>query len=115
MDLLGTYSNHDLQGSLTRLTEKLAAVRASGGPRRRPESRRQRPRRPGWVLKAIVQVLTDQEPMQAKAIYAAVEALLGEPVRWCSVKAALAGNVGGPAPRFVKVARGRYKLATGRP
>jgi len=49
--------------------------------------------------------------MQAKAIHAAVEVLLGEPVRWASVKAALAGNVSGVSPRFVRVARGRYKLS----
>jgi hypothetical protein len=62
-------------------------------------------------VETIVRVLADrQEPMQAKAIHSAVEALLGEPVRWCSVKAALAGNVAGPAPRFVRVARGRYGL-----
>lgn len=67
-------------------------------------------------MEAVVRVLADrQEPMQAKAIHAAVEALLGEPVRWCSVKATLAGNVAGPSPRFVRVARGRYMLATGRP
>ncbi len=76
MDLLGHYSNHDLQGSLVRLAKKLAALRASGGPRRRPESRRQRARRPGWVLNAVVQVLTDRgEPMRAKDIHIAVEAL----------------------------------------
>ena len=39
-----------------------------------------------------------------------VEALLGEPVRWASVKAALAANVSGASPRFVRVARGRYAL-----
>jgi hypothetical protein len=56
-------------------------------------------------------VLTDrQEPMQAKEVHAAVEALLGEPVRWSSVKAALAANVAGSSPRFVRVAKGRYRL-----
>jgi hypothetical protein len=61
-------------------------------------------------VEAIVRVLEDHEPMQAKEVHAAVEALLGEPVRWASVKAALAGNIAGPSPRFVKVARGRYRL-----
>ncbi len=70
-----------------------------------------RHRRVGWIVEAVVRVLVDrQEPMQAKEIHAAVEALLGEPVRWASVKAALAGNIAGPSPRFVKVARGRYRL-----
>jgi hypothetical protein len=31
MDLPGHYSNHDLQGSLSRLAKKLAALRASLG------------------------------------------------------------------------------------
>jgi hypothetical protein len=110
--LLGHYSNHDLQGSLRRLAGKLAAVRASGGPRRRPVACRQRARRPGWVLKAIVQVLTDRgESMRAKDIHAAVEALVGEPVPSSSVKGALASNVSGSSRRLVRVARGRYVLA----
>ena len=46
--------------------------------------------------------------MQARDVHAQVETLLGEPVRWASVKATLAGNLKGPAPRFVRVARGRY-------
>jgi hypothetical protein len=96
MDLLGHYSNHELQGSLSCLAKKLADVRASGEARRRPMAYRQRPRRPGWVLKAIVQVLGDQvEPMRAKDIHAAVAALVGEPVSWGSVKCALAANVSG--------------------
>jgi hypothetical protein len=112
MHLLGLYSNQDLRGSLGRLAEKLAAVRASGGPRRRPVSCRRRPRRPGWVLDAVVQVLADHgEPMQAKDIHAAVEALVGEPVPSPSVKGALAKHVTGSSARFVRVARGRYLLA----
>jgi hypothetical protein len=31
-------------------------------------------------------------------------------VRWTSVKATLAGNLDGPAPRFVRVAHGRYTV-----
>lgn len=49
--------------------------------------------------------------MQAREVHAAVEALLGEPVRWGTVKNALAGNVAGASPRFARVARGRYRLA----
>jgi hypothetical protein len=110
--LLGHYSNQDLQGSLARLARKLAAVRASGGPRRRPTTCRQRPRRPGWVLKAIVQVLADQgEPMRPKDIHAAVEAALGQPVATSSIKTALVANASGSSPRLVRVAPGRYELA----
>ena len=34
MDLTGALSNHDLQGSLARLAEELASVRAGGAQRR---------------------------------------------------------------------------------
>ncbi len=112
MDLIGVLSNHDPQGSLGRLAKKLRAVRASGEPRRQAATCRQRPRRPGWVLTAVVRVLADRgEPMRAKDIHAAVEASLGAPVAWSSVKAALAANISGTSPRFVRVARGRYVLA----
>jgi len=112
MHLLGIYSNQDLQGSLSRLAKKLAAVRISGGPRRRPVSCRRRPRRPGWMLKAVVWVLTDRsEPMHVRDIHAAVEALVGESVPLSSIKGGLAKNVGGSSPRFVRVAPGRYALA----
>jgi hypothetical protein len=112
MHLLGLYSNHDLQGSLGRVAKKLAAVRAGGGRRRRPVSCRQRPRRPGWVLDAIVQVLADRgQPMRAKDIHAAVEVLVGEPVPPSSVKGGLAKNVAGSPARFVRLARGLYILA----
>jgi hypothetical protein len=112
MDLIGVLSNHDLQGWLARLVKKLAAVRASGERRRQAATCRQRPRRPGWVLKAVVWVLADRgEPMRAKDIHAAVEAFLGVPVAGSSVKAALAANVSGSSRRFVRIARGRYTLA----
>lgn len=110
--MLGTYSNQDLQGSLARLARKLVALRASDGPRRQPASCRQRPRRPGWVLKAIVQVLADRgQAMRVKDIHAAVEATLGETVATSSIKNALASNVSGDSRRFVRVAKGRYMLA----
>jgi hypothetical protein len=46
--------------------------------------------------------------MQARDVHAAVQTRLGEPVRWTSIKATLAGNLDGPAPRFVRGARGVY-------
>jgi hypothetical protein len=46
--------------------------------------------------------------MRARDVHAHVETLLGEQVRWATVKATLAGNLKGPTPRFVRVARGRY-------
>lgn len=111
MEVTGVLSNQDLQGRLRRVIKKLAAVRAAGEvqPRR---TCRQRPRRPGWVTKAVVTVLSEHdEPMRAKDIHAAVEALVGGPVAWSSVKQALCSNISGPVPRFVRIARGRYVLA----
>lgn len=68
------------------------------------------PRR-GRVIEAIAQVLRDGgSPLQARTVHAQVEDLLGEPVRWATVKASLAGNLNGSTPRFVRVARGRYGL-----
>jgi hypothetical protein len=112
MDLIGVLSNYELQGSLERVAKKLAAIRASNEPRRRPVACRREPHRHGWLLKAVVQVLADRaEPMRAREVHAAVEALLGERVGWSSVKMALASNVLGSSPRFVRIARGRYVLA----
>jgi site-specific DNA recombinase len=112
VELIGVLSNHDLQGSLGRLAGKLAALRAGDVPVRPNVARPSRRHRHGWVLNAVVQVLSDrEEPMRAKDIHAAVEALLGERVGWSSVKMALASNVSGPSRRFVRVARGRYVLA----
>jgi hypothetical protein len=112
VEVAGVLSNQDLQGSLARLAKKLAGVRVSGVPPRRTLAHRQRPRRPGWVIEAVAQVLADRgQPMRAKDIHAAVEAMLGEAVSWGSVKNALATNIAGPSRRFVRIARGRYVLA----
>lgn len=63
--------------------------------------------RQGRIIDAIAQVLGDQgDPMKGRDVHAQVETLLGEPVRWASIKATLAGNLDGPVPRFVGVARG---------
>lgn len=73
---------------------------------------RSRHRRHDWVLDAVIRVLADrQEPMRAREVHGAVEALLGEPVRWGSVKKCLSSNVAGVSPRFVRVARGRYAVS----
>ncbi len=118
MDLVGLLSNP--VGPLKTLLEGSHWVQEHlPGSSRRSAARSSKPvrairarhRRTGWIVKAIVRVLAErQEPMQAKDVHAAVEALPGEPVRWASVKAALAANVGGPSPRFVRIARGRYTL-----
>lgn len=105
-------SNHELQGSLGRLAEKLARLRASEVPPRAITSRRRRARRPGWVRDVVVRVLADHGgPMRAAHVHTAVEALLGEPVSSDSVSWVLSSDVRGPSPLFVRVARGRYSLA----
>ena len=110
--LVGALAAQDVESGLAHLAKKLAQVRASGGKPRATLSRRQRPRRPGWVVDAVAQVLADRaEPMRARDIHAAVEALLGETVCWGSVKNALVNNISGPSHRFVRIARGRYVLA----
>jgi hypothetical protein len=105
-------SNQEVQSSLSHLARKLACLRDSDAPPRTITSRRRRARRPGWVHDAVVRVLADhQGPMRVAHVHAAVEALLGEPVSSDSVSWALAADVRGPAPSFVRVARGRYVLA----
>jgi HB1, ASXL, restriction endonuclease HTH domain len=69
--------------------------------------------RRGWVLAAVTEVLEAAgEPMRTRMIHAAVEELVGEPVSWSSVKNCLASDVGGKSPRFERVGRGRYRLAS---
>jgi hypothetical protein len=117
MDLIGALSNP--VGPLGVLLDRVgmeaevpAARRPVAHPGQAARAIGGRHRRPGWIVDAIVRVLADRrEPMQAQAIHAAVEALLGEPVLWGSVKSSLATHVSGSTPRFVRVARGRYVLA----
>jgi hypothetical protein len=67
--------------------------------------------RQGRLISAVARVLgVACAPMRAEEVHAAVEALLGERVRRTSVKATLAGNLDGPTPRFVRVARGLYRI-----
>jgi len=117
VDLVGVLSNPvGPLGVLLDWAGREAGVPAGHQPAPHPSQAARaigaRHRRPGWIVDAIVRVLAgQQEPMQARAIHAAVEALLGEPVLWGSVKSSLATHVSGSTPRFVRVARGRYVLA----
>jgi hypothetical protein len=111
MDLIGVLSNQDLQGRLRRAVEKLGDVSADSEVRE-PRTSRQRARRPGWVVTAIVEVLDCETPMRAKDIRAAVEVLVGESVAGSSVKQALASHASGRSKRFLRVSRGRYVLAS---
>jgi len=49
--------------------------------------------------------------MRARAIHAAAEQLAGKPLRWMSVKAALAADITGKSPHFQRVRRGVYQTA----
>jgi hypothetical protein len=118
MDLLGVFSNP--VGPLKTMLEGTHWIRAEDPRKQLSQSSKAvraacaGHRRRGWVLDAIVRVLAErQKPMRLKEIHAAVEALLGEPVRWASVKASLAGNISGSSPRFIRVGRGKYGLASG--
>jgi hypothetical protein len=48
--------------------------------------------------------------MRAREIHATAEQLAGEPLRWTSVKAALAACAEGSEARFERVRRGYYQI-----
>lgn len=120
MDLSGHHSNPPApvecllhrtysQGEGSRKGRRTRATEAPGGALSAAHPRH------GRIIDAISRVLNEErEPMHARAVHARVEALLGESVRWASVKATLAGNLAGPQPRFVRVARGRYRAPSPR-
>jgi hypothetical protein len=107
-----------VQDEATRVCSLAAEIESRSSVRRnvvrgRPRSGSPEPSElpQGRVIDAVTQVLSDHpEPLQAREVHTRVETLLDEPVRWTSVKATLAGNVDGAAPRFVRVARGRYAI-----
>jgi hypothetical protein len=67
----------------------------------------------GVVLRAVVEVMAIQaRPMAVAEVRVAVEHCLGHPVSPESVNGCLATGARGPAPRFRRVARGRYMIAT---
>ena len=110
MELNGARSNPRLQLELSELGalhEKLN--REAAVSRRQP---RAVPHTPTPVLATIIRVLDLAEtPMHAREVHAAAERLVGAPLLWTSVKAALAGNVSGREPRFRRIRRGVYAIA----
>ncbi|HEY5160607.1 MAG TPA: hypothetical protein VII83_05990 [Gaiellaceae bacterium] len=67
------------------------------------------------VLETVIRVLEQAgDPMRAREIHAAAEQLAGEPLRWTSVKAALAANAGSDDLRFERVRRGYYWIKRAR-
>jgi hypothetical protein len=111
-ELLAGLAAQEARSVLSRLAEKLAGLRASDAQPRAILSRRQRPRRPGWVLDAVREVMADQVgPMRVAQVHAAVEALLGEAVSKDSVSWCLSAGAHKKERLFVRIARGRYVLA----
>lgn len=110
-DLIAALADPEIRVRLSKVVARLSAIRQRGDARREPKPQRLRKRRPGWMPTAVLTVLAERgEPMQVGEIRTAVEALVGEAVPKSSVKNALASNVGGSSSRFVRVARGRYRL-----
>jgi hypothetical protein len=116
-EVLAALSSLETRRRLERLAKKLAALRASDSPPRAIRNRRRRPLRPGWVLDAVCRVLANQAtgPMRAVSVHAAVETLVGEKVSKDSVSWVLSSHSIGPSSLFVRVARGRYVLASSPP
>jgi hypothetical protein len=111
-DLVGTYSNPEIQERLRRLSEKLERLAASDATPL-PSARPDRKLRSGLIPQAIMRVLGEPvEPMQARDIHAEVEAVLGRAVSPSGVKNWLANHARGDRPLFVRLGRGRYVLAT---
>ena len=78
-----------------------------------PRCPRPTPPKPSPVLDTVRLVLAHAgEPMRARDIHAAAEELLGQPLKWSSVKATLAEHAGTSKRRFDRFSHGRYRLAT---
>jgi hypothetical protein len=110
-ELLATLSTQEVRSGLSRLAKKLADLRASDARPRVVTSGRLRPRRPGWVLDAVVRAFGDQAgPMRLMDIHAAMEQELSQSVSIESVSWCLRMGTRGLDPQFIRVARGRYAL-----
>jgi hypothetical protein len=97
---------------LSYVAKKLKRLRASDAQPRVVTSRRLRPRRPGWVINAVVRVLANAGgPMRRQQIHAAVEQLLGQPVSKDSVDWCLSSGARRKEPRFERVSSGCYRLS----
>ena len=78
----------------------------------RPSARADRRLRGGLVPKAIMRVLSESvELMRARDIHAEVENLLGQTVSPSAVKNCLASYARGDQALFVRLGRGRYRVA----
>lgn len=112
-EVVASLSAEGLRTALGDLATKLAQLRASDAQPQAIVSPRKRPRRPGWVLDAVVRVLSDRAaPMRVVQAQEAVEEVIEEQVSANSVSWVLSSHSTGPSPLFVRVARGRYVLAS---
>jgi hypothetical protein len=114
MELNGAFSNPFLSDKslLTRLYELHRRLLETAAEH--PWQARSAPSKTSPVLKTVTLVLAlAGEPMQAREIHFAAEELLGKPVRWPSVRAALSAYAIGGDRRFRRVGHGRYELQCG--
>ena len=110
MELNGACSNPRLQVELPRLGALQARLRGLAAAD--PKTLRPPPPRIGAVADTITQILEHaDQSMRARDIHATAEELLGEPIKWSSVKATLAAHASGPHPRFQRTSYGRYRIA----
>jgi hypothetical protein len=92
--------------------KELVKLRASNAKPRKIKSQRKRAKRPGWVVKAVIEVMTGQtQPLHVVEIHELAEQHVGGPVSINSVNDVLATHCSGPEPLFIRVSRGRYVLA----
>jgi hypothetical protein len=69
--------------------------------------------RPIPVLEIVTSVLElAGEPMRAREIHAAAVGLVGESIRWSSVKGILSAHTIGGDRRFRRIRRGCYELTS---
>jgi hypothetical protein len=110
MERNGARSNPRAEVELSRLDALRDALlrRALVNPRKpRPAPAKVSP-----VLETVTLVLElAGKPMRAREIHAAAEQLAGEPLRWNSVKAALATGGASKRPRFRRISHGVYQTA----
>ena len=109
MGLVGQGSNRDLNEKMRAIASTAATAKSKRRASRRTQRRRRRPW--GEMRRAIETVLGSAGEMRACDIHLAVEQMLGQHVTASSVKNCLAANSQGTAPSFVRVRRGRYRLA----
>jgi len=111
MELGGALSNPQVAVELSgpsAIHERLLRTAAAN-----PRQPRSSSIHPSPVLETITCVLERSDrPMRACEIHTAAEQLFGQPLRWTSLKGALAEHASSPERRFRRVRRGVYELAS---